>query len=77
MNTDAIQAMVRRQPFVPFEVHLSNGEVHEVRHPENAILMKSNLLVVYPENDNFVICSLSHISNVQPAQSAANPRASG
>ena len=70
MNADAIQTMLRIQPFRPFEVHLSNGEVHEVRHPENAIVMKSNLLLAYPEKDSFVFCALSHVSNVQPLQPA-------
>jgi len=62
--------MLRRQPFAPFEVHLSNGEVYEVRHPENAILMKSNLMLVYPEKDSFVIASMAQVSNVQPLQPA-------
>ena len=70
MNAEAIQSMLRIQPFRPFEVHLSNGEVHEVRHQENAILMKSNLLLAYPEKDSFVFCALSHVANVQPLQRA-------
>ncbi|HUY93328.1 MAG TPA: hypothetical protein VMV10_31670 [Pirellulales bacterium] len=70
MNAEPIQAMLRRQPFVPFEVHLTNGEIHEVRHPENAILMKSNLMLVYPEKDSFVIAAMSQVSNVQPLQTA-------
>ena len=70
MNAEPIQAMLRRQPFAPFEVHVSNGEVYEVRHPENAILMKSNLMLVYPEKDNFVIAAMAQVSNVQPLQPA-------
>ncbi len=68
MNIEAIQAMMRRQPFAPFEVHLSNGEVHEVRHPENAVLLMSNLLLVYPEKDSFVVCAWSHVAGAQPLQ---------
>lgn len=70
MNAEPIQAMLRRQPFAPFEVHLSNGEVYEVRHQENAILMKSNLMLVYPEKDTFVIAAMAQVANVQPAQHA-------
>ena len=70
MNLETMQAMLRRQPFSPFEVHLSNGEVHEARHPKNAMLLKSSLLLVYPGKDNFVICDWSHVSNVQPVQRA-------
>lgn len=70
MNAEPIQALLRRQPFVPFEVHLANGEVYEVRHPENAILMKSDFMLVYPEKDSFVIAAMAQVSNVQPAQHA-------
>lgn len=70
MNAEPIQAMLRRQPFTPFEIHLANGEIYEVRRPENAILMKSNLMLVYPEKDNFVIAAMTQVSNVQPAQRA-------
>lgn len=70
MNADTIHAMLRSQPFAPFEVHLSNGEVHEVRHPENAVLLKSNLFIGFPEKDTFALCALSHVSSVQPLQRA-------
>ena len=62
--------MLQRQPFKAFEVHLSNGEVHQVRHPENAVVLKSDLFLFYPEKDSFVICAWSHVSNVQPLQPA-------
>lgn len=66
MDASPIQSLLRRQPFVPFEVHLSNGEVHEVRQPNNLVLLKSNLFLFYPEKDHFVISAMSHVSNVQP-----------
>ena len=68
MNAEAIQAMLRIKPFAPFEVHLSSGEVHEVRHPENAMLLKTNLLIGFPEKDSFALCALSHVTEVQPLQ---------
>lgn len=70
MNAEAIQAMLRVKPFVPFEVHLSSGEVHEVRHPENAVVLKSNLFIGFPEKDSFALCALSHVTEVQPLQRA-------
>lgn len=70
MDAEPIQAMLRRQPFAPLEVHLANGEVHEVRQPGNIIVMKSNLLLTYLEKDSFVFRALSHVSNVQPLQAA-------
>jgi hypothetical protein len=38
MNADAIREFLRRQPFEPFVIRMSNGETHEVRHPECLIV---------------------------------------
>ena len=37
MNAEAIRDLLKRQPFRPFVIHLSNGETYEVRHPEFAM----------------------------------------
>ena len=49
MNADLIQDFLRRQPFEPFVIRLSNGETHEVRHPECAIVMRTQVLIYYPD----------------------------
>ena len=68
MSAEAILECLRKQPFLPFEVHMSNGDVHQVRHPELAIVLKSNLIIGFPETDRFAICSLLHIVSIQPMQ---------
>lgn len=70
MSSEAIQEMLRRRPFEPFEVRLSSGDVHQVRHPEFAFVLRSNLLIGYPDSDRFAVCSLLHIASIQPLQAA-------
>ena len=70
MNADTIWEFVRRQPFEPFVIRLSNGETHEVRHPECAVVGKSKVLVYYPEQDRFVFVALIHVNSVELLQSA-------
>jgi hypothetical protein len=70
MNADTIREFVRRQPFEPFVIRLSNGETHEVRHPECAVVGKSKVLVYYPEQDRFVFVALIHVNSVELLQSA-------
>lgn len=69
MNHDAMQELLRRQPFEPFEIRLSNGEKHEVRHPEMALLLKSRIVIAVAD-DRMVICPLLHIASVETLQSA-------
>ena len=69
MNHDAMQALLRRQPFEAFEIRLTNGEKYKVRHPEMALLLKSRIVIAIPD-DRMVICPLLHIASVEILQSA-------
>jgi hypothetical protein len=67
---ETISEFLRRQPFEPFEVRLSNGESYEVRHPEMALLLKSKIIIGLPDEDRFAVCSLLHITSVRGLQAA-------
>jgi hypothetical protein len=69
MNHEAMQTLLRRQPFEPFEIRLTNGDKYQVGHPEMALLMKSRLVIALPD-DRMVICPLLHIASVETLQSA-------
>ena len=70
MNAETIRELVRRQPFQPCAIHLSNGEVHEVRHPE-CIMFGGGKVVIYDaEADCFKLCALIHVNSVQFLQAA-------
>jgi hypothetical protein len=71
MNADFIRGLLEKQPFEPFEIHLTNGEKFPVRHPEQVLLAGARLIVHYPETDQIAFCSLLHLANVlQPIGSA-------
>lgn len=69
---ETLLQLLRRQPFQPFTVQMSNGQRFDIRHPEMAALLKSNLIVATPDSDEYEICSLLHIANVK-ANGAAAP----
>jgi hypothetical protein len=68
MNGESIREMLRAQPFAPFEVHLSGGEVHRVTHPELAWVAGSEFYVFYPEGDRVARCSLLHVTSLEHSQ---------
>jgi len=70
MNADTIRDFLRREPFEPFVIRMSNGEVYEIRHPECALVMKTKVIVGYPEEDRTVTCSLVHVSSVEALQAS-------
>jgi hypothetical protein len=68
---ETLLQLLRSQPFQPFAVQMPNGETFEVRHPEMAALLKSNLIVGSADSDEYQICSLLHIANVKANGSPA------
>jgi hypothetical protein len=70
MNMETIQELLRRQPFEPFQIRLSNGETHQVRHPENVAVAKTRIAIAYPEADRIVLCSLVHINSIEAVRAA-------
>jgi len=72
MNTATLQGLLRRQPFQPLEIHMSNGEVHQIRHPEMAMLLKSNIFLGSMESDNFQFLSLLHVAEVKAIPMASD-----
>ncbi|MEO8271367.1 MAG: hypothetical protein ABI557_16720 [Aureliella sp.] len=68
MNMDTIREWLNRQPFEPFVLKLSNGEAHEVRHPENIALAKTRVIVSYPNSDRVVHVGLIHVNSIEAMQ---------
>lgn len=78
MTVQTFRDLLRERPFKPFRLVMSSGQHYEVRHPEMAMLTKSDLLVGLDEDEEtgaparFKICSLLHVTAVEPIEAAAN-----
>jgi hypothetical protein len=70
MNVETLREFVRRQPFEPFVIRMSNGEVHEILHPACLAIGKNRVVVTDPDTDRTVYCTLIHINTVEPLQAA-------
>ena len=68
MNAQTIKTYLTRPPFAPFALHMTNGEVHEVRHPEMAWVVGGKVYIHIPEMDSEILCSLLHVASVHPLQ---------
>ncbi len=68
MNVETLREFVRRQPFEPFVIRMSNGEVHEILYPECLAIGKNRVIVTDPDTDRTVYCVLIHINTVEPLQ---------
>jgi hypothetical protein len=74
MTVQTFRKFLSRRPFEPFRIVMSSGERYEVRHPEMAMLTRTDLLVGIDETEervpaHFKICSLLHITAIEPLNS--------
>jgi hypothetical protein len=71
MTVQTFRELLTQRPFKPFRLVMSSGRSYEVRHPEMALLTKSDILVGIDETEEgvpaeFKICSLLHVSAIEP-----------
>ena len=74
MRPEDILQLLRRRPFEPFRLHLSDGSSFEIGHPELAIVERSKVIVGVPGPEGpdgpverTVFCALIHITRIEPA----------
>ena len=72
MRPDDVLQVLRARPFQPFKISLSDGQQYEVRHPDNAIVSRSTVLVGVPgargpdgPAERVVTCALVHITRME------------
>ena len=68
MNVEAIREMLSRRPFEPFEIIMSSGERHVVKHPEFLMVSPTRAVIMDPVTDRLAILSLMHVTELQPVQ---------
>lgn len=68
---DTLYEFLHRRPFRPFEVHLSNGEYHVVRHPDFAELLKNKIVIGLHDTNQIAVCFLLHVVEVRHAEPRA------
>jgi hypothetical protein len=78
MRPDDVLQMLRARPFQPFRLSLSDGQQYEVRHPDNAIVSRSTVLVAVPgprgpdgPAERVVTCALVHITRMEVLNGAS------
>jgi hypothetical protein len=80
VRPEDICEFLRRQPFQPFRLTLSDGRTYDVQHPELAMVGRSTVAIGLmrpgdpePVYDRLVTVSLLHIMQVEPFESATPP----
>ena len=80
MRPEDLREYLRRQPFQPFRLTLTDGRTYEVHHPELAMVGRSTVAIGLPRPDDpepvydrLVTVSLLHVMQVEPVESSRMP----
>jgi hypothetical protein len=66
MTADQLREFVRKQPFDPFTIYMSDGSRFRISHPESLIVPRgwnTNAIVAFP-NDRFTFLYLKNVTHV-------------
>ncbi len=80
MTVQTFREILAQRPFKPFRLVMSSGQTYEVRHPEMAWLTRTSILVGLDDSEDgvpaeFKICSLLHVTAVEPLPSGSRQSA--
>ena len=80
MAPEEIAARLRRQPFVPFRMTLTEGSTYEVRHPELCMVGRRSAIIGITTRDDpdrlfdrSVDVDLLHIVKLEPIETVSVP----
>jgi hypothetical protein len=77
MRPEEFLELLRRRPFVPLRIHLTDGKTFELRHPDNIIVFRSYLDIGVPADPNTGVSdrvehvSLVHVVRIEQLASPA------
>jgi hypothetical protein len=73
MTVQTFRELLARRPFQPVRLILSSGQAYEIRHPEMALLTRTDILIGTDLAEDgvpaqFKICSLLHVTAIEPIE---------
>ncbi len=74
MTIEQFRAAMTRRPFVPFVIHLADGDQLPVRHPENlAMSTGGRTVIVFGEGEAFSIIDVSFVTRLDVESPLLSP----
>ncbi len=84
MRPEELMGLLRKRPFVPLRLHMTDGHTYDIRHPEAMMVFRTHAVIgLQPDPETGVLdraehCALLHIVRVEelpPIAAAGSPSA--
>lgn len=71
MNAAQVREHLRREPFRPVRIHISDGSHYDVHHPEMALVTRTEVAIALEDAqgelpERMVYCDPLHITRIEP-----------
>ena len=71
--------LLRRRPFIPLRIHMSDGMAYDIYHPDNIIVSLSRVDIGRGSEPNGIVdrvdyCSLEHVVQVEEINKEVKPK---
>lgn len=81
MRASEIMKLLKRRPFIPLRIHMTDGESYDIFHPDNIIVSHSRIDIGRGADPNGVVdavdyCSLLHVVRVEEITKKMKPKSS-
>ncbi|MCG3137425.1 MAG: hypothetical protein HJJLKODD_01269 [Phycisphaerae bacterium] len=70
MDMNEFDKLLHREPFVPFRISLTNGQVYEIQNPSLVVPMKRDVFIAMSGREDWVLIPIIHIASVESIQAA-------
>ena len=79
MRPAEIRAHLRREPFRPIRIFVSDGSSYDVHHPELALVTRTEVVIALDPGDDEIpersaYCDPMHITRIEPLAAAKRKR---
>ena len=79
MTVQTFRDLLSARPFQPFRLVMSSGEKYDVKHPEMAMLMRTDIIVGIDESRDglptrYKVCSYRHVTAIEPIDAPVGRR---
>ena len=69
MQPEDVAELLTRDPFIPFRIHMSDGNAYEVQRSHSVAVLRTQIFVVLPDF-RWKLIPLEHITSIETLQAA-------
>jgi hypothetical protein len=81
MSPQDLLELLRTRPFIPFRIYATDGRTYDVRHPDQALVLRSRVILPHQTPDGIPETSehlaLLHVIRAEELTTAAGSNANG